>query len=375
MKKIILYMVASLFIAGCKKNDWGKDIQTTITPVTATAPDNNLSIALDPLSNAVVTFEWQAAKTADYTLVFYKLLFATETGSFANPVYIGTPASLGAKTTLSLTHRDLNKIASKAGIKALEKGKIKWAVVASNGIVSDTLAQPRYMELQRPAGFAENPVDLFVYGTATEAGTDINKAIRFKKLSDGVFELYTSFTAGTYKLVDKTSGTPAVFVLDGALIKDAAAEANSPAGTKTVYRINLDFNTATARLTEIQSVGLWFAGYNSITNQLTYDANGVWKAADIAIVWSNQSWGKDERYKFRAVEKDMSGNLKNVYWSSVNKDNSRATSSSPASYYFFKSNDTSQWDYTFKFEKEAAKADVLVKFQSISDYTHQVIYK
>jgi hypothetical protein len=375
-QRITYIFLACLLMAAtaCQKDEWGKGVETTITTTTQKAPDNNLSLALDPMSNAIVTFEWEPAHTGNNTLVFYKVLFVAESGSFSKPVYTGSPAAGGSKTSLVLTHRDLNKLANNAGIKALQKGKIKWTVVASNGIISDTAKESRTLELERPAGFAENPADVYLSGSATEGGTDVSKALKCKKLSDGVFELYTSLSPGTYKLLDKITGTPLSFVIDGSLIKEGA-DGNSPAAVKTAYRINLDFNTATAKLTQIQEVGLWFAGYNKITNLLTYDAGGVWKAVDIAIVWSTQSWGKDERYKFRVVEKDMAGNTSTVFQASATKDNVRATSSTAASYFLFKSGDASQWDYTYKFEKEAAKADILVKFQASGDYTHQVIYK
>lgn len=374
LKRTSYILLATLALGiGCKKDYWSTEVDTTITKVTTTAPANNISLALDPLSNAIVTFEWAAAKTGNQTPVYYKVLFDKEGGNFSAPVQISTPAALGAKTTLTLSHRDLNKIANKAGIKALEKGKIKWTIVASNGVVADTAADSKVLELERPAGFAENPADVFLTGSATEGGTDVIKAAKFKKLSDGVFELYASLNAGTYNIIDKTTGTPLSFALEGALIKEGAA-ANSPVATQTVYRINLDFNTATAKLTEIQEVGLWFAAYNKITNVLTYDGAGVWKAADMAIVFKQESWGKDDRYKFRIVEKDMNGVVKNVSQASSSKDNNKPNSSTAASYFYFKSNDSSQWDYTYKFEKEAAKADLLVKFQG-DNYTHQVVYK
>lgn len=362
-----------LMATGCDKDYWSTNVETSISPVTTSAPANNISLALDPLSNAVVTFEWTVARTGNQTPVYYKVLFDKEGGNFSKPISVFTPASMGIKNTITLSHRDLNKVANKAGIKALEKGKVKWTVVASNGVASDTARDSKVLELERPVGFAENPAEVFLTGSATEGGTDISKALRLKKLSEGVFELYSSLNTGTYNFIDKITGTPLSFALDGVLIKEGAA-ANSPAAAKTAYRINLDFNTAIARLTEIQEVGLWFAAYNKITNVLTYDGAGVWKAGDIAIVFKQESWGKDDRYKFRVVEKDMNGDIKNVFQASSSKDNNKPNSSTAASYFYFKSNDGSQWDYTYKFEKESAKADILVKFTG-DNYTHQVVYK
>ncbi len=90
---------------------------------------------------------------------------------------------------------------------------------------------------------------------------------------------------------------------------------------------------------------------------------------------SAQSWGKDERYKYRVVEKAKDGTVSNVFWASSIKDNVRPNSSTAASYFYLKTNDGSQWDYTWKFEKESVKADVLVKFLATDPYTQQIIYK
>lgn len=374
MRKHLIHILSlSLLLGACDKDYWPHSIETSITKVTTAAPANNLSLALDPLSNAVVRFEWSAAKTGNHTPVYYKILFDKEGGNFSQPIYSFTSASQGTKTNLTITHRDLNKVASKAGIKALEKGKVIWTVVASNGVNSDTSADKKVMELERPIGFAENPVEVYLTGSATETGTEAGKALRLKKLSDGVFEIYTALDVGTYHFIDGKTGTPISFAIEGTLIK-LGTEGASPATTRTPYRINLDFNTATARLTEIVEVGLWFAAYNQVTNVLAYDGGGIWKAGDIPIVFKQESWGKDDRYKFRVVEKDANGDTKNVFQASVKKDNNKPTGSTAADYWYFKSNDPSQWDYTYKFEKESPKADILVKFVG-DNYTHQIIYK
>jgi starch-binding outer membrane protein SusE/F len=373
MKQYFLYLFI-LIIASCKKDDWGKDLETTITPGAVTAPDNNTSIPLDQLSNGVVIFEWQVAKFADYTTPLYKVLFDVEGGDFSKPIYTVLSEKNGAQNSVRVSHREMNRIAFKAGIKRMEKGKVKWTIVASNGVTGDTSKDVRTLELQRPAGYAENPETVYMWGSATEAGNDITKAVKFKKVSDGVFEAYTSLTTGAYTITDKIAGTPLTFVLGDSLINEGS-NANSITSAKKIYRISLDFNTAVHTITEIQEVGLWFSGFNKITNVLNYDANGIWKAADIAIVWSVQSWGKDERYKFRVVEKAKNGTVSNVFWCSATKDNARPNSSTAAGYFYLRTNDATQWDYTYKFEKEAAKADVLVKFHATDAYTHQVIYK
>ena len=364
-------MLCLLMIVACKKEDLD-DTNTTITQPNLTAPSNTTSVNLDPFSNAVVTFEWTPAATGNYTLPFYKVVFDKETGDFSKPIYTGVPQKVGTESKLSLSHKEMNKIAYAAGITELGTGKVKWQVIASNGVVSATSGSG-LIELKRPVGFAENPANLFITGAATEGGNDLAKALAFKKLSDGVFEIYTSLNAGNYKLVDKITGTPLNFVINAGVLKEGA-ETASPVTTKTVYRINVDFNSSTATFTEIQAVGLWFSGFNTISSQLVYDAAGVWKVTDAQITWKTESWGKDERYKFRVTEKAADGVVSVKNWGSSTKDNVRATSSTAASYYFLKPVDNTQYDYTYKFAQEG-KADIEFRLYAAADYTHKVTFK
>ncbi|TCD27048.1 hypothetical protein EZ456_11025 [Pedobacter psychrodurus] len=370
--KYAMGMLCLLFLFSCKK-DRIDNVTTTISQPILSAPANNTVVNLNPSSNAVVTFEWNPATTGNYTLPFYKVVFDKESGDFSKPVYTGIPAKVGSDNKLSLSHKEMNKIAAGAGIAELASGKVKWQVIASNGVIAAT-SGAGIIELKRPAGFAENPATVFITGVASEGGTDLTKAQSFKKISDGVFEIYTALSAGSYKLVDKITGSALTFVIDAGVIKQGT-EVTSPATAKTVYRINLDFNKSIAIFTEIESVGLWFSGYNKIQNTLTYDAAGVWKAIDIPIVWKTESWGKDERYKFRVTEKDAVGTITVKNWGCSVKDNVRATSSSPASYFLLKEVDNSQYDYTYKFAAEAQKTDIEFRLQSTADYTHKVTFK
>ena len=142
-------MAISSLPAACKKDSWGKDNVTTITAAVQSAPDNNVSVALDTLSNAVVSFEWQAAKTGNFTPVYYKVIFDKAGGDFTHPLYTGVPASLGSALKLAVSHKDLNKIAVTAAIPVAGKGKLQWKVIASNGVVADSSGSGRIIELQR----------------------------------------------------------------------------------------------------------------------------------------------------------------------------------------------------------------------------------
>lgn len=358
-------------LPGCKKEK-SNNLNTSVDAAVLNAPANHTVVNLNPLLNAMVNFEWAVARVGNNIPSFYEVQFDKETGDFSNPIYKEQSARSGTDSKLSINHRVMNRIAKAAGINELASGKVKWRVIANTGVVS-SVSQTAELELKRPAGIADNPSDVYILGTATEAGEDLGKALKFKKLGDGVFEIYTALNAGTYRMVDKTTGTPLTFVLNGTLITEATL-ANSPATAKTAYRINLDFNSSSAVVTEIVSVGLWFSGYNAIKANLVYDAAGVWKTT-FNNAWKAESWGKDERYKFRVVEKDAAGVLTIKNWGSSKQDNTRPTANQDPAYFLLKEVNNSQYDYAYKFQLESATTEVVFKMQSSADYAHVITYK
>ncbi|MBG8555461.1 SusE domain-containing protein [Hymenobacter guriensis] len=370
---LFLLLLASGLLSSCKDED-DDALDGTITPVSNfISPGDNTFVRLDPASNAAITFEWSQARAADGTLVLYEVMFDEEGGDFSSPVYTTTSGTNGQDTKLVLTHGDLNRIANLAGIKAQEKGKLKWTVNASKGLNVLPATAARVIELERPAGFATIPANLYLTGSGTEAGTDLSMAMPFKRISAGVFELYTRLSPGEVKLVDQTTGTPTAYYMDGNKLREGD-QATSPATAPAVYHIQLDFNNSATTLTEIVSIGLWVSAENKVKADLPYVGNGVWKVENTPIEFFQESWGRDERYKFLVTQKDAAGVTSKQYLGSTNRDNQRATANSPAEYFFLTPGPDNQYDYTFKFQSEAdgKNADITVKMQPDGPYTHQV---
>ena len=375
LNSIPVLMFLLLILAGCDKND--RDINMNITEVNAFyAPNDNLFVKLEPATAASVGFEWEQAKAEDGSLVMYEVAFAKEDGDFTSPVYKMASDGNGVQNKLTLSHKDLNRIANFAGIQSLERGKLKWTVLASKGTNVKQSSQVRTIEVERPAGFAEIPTEVFITGDATEAGTDLANAIKMKSIDPGVFEIYTSLKPGTYRFVNKKEGTPVSYQVSGTFLKEGDAVA-SPATAEQVYRLQLDFNNAAVKIQEVTKLGYWFAPNNSLDAELTYQGGGVFKASDVPIEFRQEGWGRDERYKFRMWLKDENGNEIIEDWGSVNRDNSRPSASTPAAWYKVFRHDVNQWDYTFKFPTEADmnNVDLVVKFDPAEDYTHEVIIK
>lgn len=369
----LILLVSLITITGCKEDE--DSINVNITPVaTLYAPDDNLFVKLQPTTEASVVFEWDRARAEDGTVVLYEVAFDVEAGDFSAPVYKVVSDNKGLETKLTLSHKDLNKIANFGGIKSLETGKLKWTVIASKGINVMKSETARLIEVERPAGFAEVPGDLYLTGDATEGGADLANAIKFKQTASGVFEVYTSLKAGTYQLVDRNSGTPKTYFIEGTQIKEAGS--STVTGDAKPYKIVLDFGNAAATIAEVTKVELWFAPDNGFWFELPYQGNSVWQASNVPVVFKQEGWGRDERYKFRFTLNEA-GTEKFEWFGSINADNQRPDANSPLAYWFMYSIPESQWDFCFKFDGAAdnKNCDVKVNFSPSGDYTHEVIVK
>ncbi len=381
MKRFLLnihsaWILLAIFAFGsCDKDD--RDINMNLSEVTAFyAPNDNLFVKLEPATAASVGFEWEQARAEDGALVMYEVAFAKEDGDFSAPVYKMASDGNGVQNKLTLSHKDLNRIASFAGIQSLETGKLKWTVLASKGTNVKQASLSRTIEVETPAGFAEIPTEVFITGDGTEAGADLANAIRMKSVSPGVFEIYTALKPGNYGFVNRTTGEISHFQVQGSFLK-MGEPVPTPASSEKVYRIELDFNNAAVKLTEVVKVGFWFSPNNRIQAELDYEGNGVFKATDVPIEFKQEGWGRDERYKFRMTLVDADGTQFEEDWGSINRDNSRATATTPADWYNVFKYQPNQWDYAFKFQTEAdlKNVDLTLIFSPAGAYTHQVVIK
>jgi hypothetical protein len=359
---ILLVMVAA---GSCKKEN--RPLDLNLTPVgTLATPNDNADVKLDPTSSATVLFKWEPASTADGGTILYEVAFDKANGDFTKPVYKVISDGAGVQTQLSLTHKELNKIANSAGISSSSTGQLKWTVIASKGTNAKAASVSRTLQLERPAGFAESPTELYITGSATEGGTDLSKAVKFKRNEEGVFEVYTSLKAGDYIITDKNTAGGKTYYIDNGILK----EGNTPvsvSGTQKVYRLNLDFSSATSKTVEIKSIGLYMSAYGTEIGTLNYTGNGKFEAPDVAVEFYQFSWGRDERYKF--IIHTAAGD---EYVGSVNANND-APAGKPASYFYLVPVTNSQWDNTYKFDPSADKKHVKVEVMLQPDaYTHKV---
>ncbi|WP_299286036.1 SusE domain-containing protein [uncultured Mucilaginibacter sp.] len=347
MRKIFMISMMLLFGAiaftSCKKDVHVLD--ANVAPVSKlNLPADQASFSLDPKSSSGIVFQWDASSTQD--LVLYEIAFDKPTGDFSNPIYKVLSNGSGVQTQATISQKLLNTIAFTAGIASSSTGTLKWTVIVSKVANKQLSTSSRIIQINRPAGFAVLPAALYLTGTATEAGADVTKAIAMKKVTDGVFELYTSLQPGTYTLVDKNSGTSTVYsVQNGTSVQLNGS--TTVTGNKAVYRISIDLTTASATLTQILSVGFWSAPLGKITFMLPYVGNSQWET-NTTIVIPQQSYGLDSRYKYQFMVADASGKQSLEWYGSKNPDNPDPNSTTLPSYFYMYPVDNSQFNYCFK---------------------------
>ncbi|WP_431292284.1 SusE domain-containing protein [Pedobacter sp. P26] len=353
----------------CKKDE--KSLNENISTTAALSlPANMANIKLTP-SNASASqqFKWTVASPEDGGLILYEVVFDKEGGNFSNPVFKVLSDGGGIQPQVTISHKDLTKIAALCGINSSSTGKVNWTVIASKASNKKTNQETRTLQLERPAGFAEVPTDLYLTGSATENGDDVSKAIRFKKLEDGVYELYTFLKAGTYQLTNKPVAAGRKFYAEGNLLKEGASTITVTGNTK-VYYLKYDFNVASVvEVSEIQSLGLYMSAYASEIGQLNYTANGTWQSGVIPVVFYQFSWGRDERYKFAL---HTSAGIKYMGSSNVNNV---SPAGQAASYFYLNTVSNDQWNNTYKFDPSADNKSVkaTVSLGAAGPYTHTII--
>jgi starch-binding outer membrane protein SusE/F len=273
---------------------------------------------LNPPANLTETFEWEQARAEDGALVLYEVAFDQEGGDFSNPFYTVVSNNRGVENKLTLTHGQLNQIATLGGAEFFEKKKFKWTVLASKGTNVKKSAASRVIEIERPGGFEVLPGAVYIYGSATEVGDQLSSALQMRQLSPGVFEIFTKLKDGTYKFVDATSGTPQQFyVFDNGGINAIGVDGETTfTGPEKIMRITLNFNDINAKYEEVKKMEFWYAHGNTVWFELPYVGNGLWRKDDWPTTLLSVPWGFEERYKYRMTVDDGTG--ERIHWINSN---------------------------------------------------------
>ncbi|MCG8309160.1 MAG: SusE domain-containing protein [Cytophagales bacterium] len=371
IKKALFVFTLLAVVVGCNEEDSLRD--TTVTSVKSLyEPTEGKSVILQSSASASLFFEWEPARAEDSGMVLYEVVFDEEGGDFSAPIYKMASDNNGGYNNTTITHKQLNKIAGMAGIGSGETGRVIWTVFSSKGINEMKGEESRVLEITRLTGFEEVPVDVYVTGEGSEGGSDLANAVHMKATAPGEFEIYTKLTSGqSYHFVDAISGSPRTFYIDGEIIKEGST--TNTIDETGIYRIKLDFNVGSAVYTQITDLQLYFCPTNSFLFSLDYIGFGEWKASSQPVTFKQESWGRDERYKFMMTTIDSDGETVKEWWGT--KNSTDGPPSGADSYYHLAQVPESQWDDKFKFasEMDMALVDVAVYFQADNEYTHNVV--
>jgi len=338
-----LVVLLAVFAVSCSDDD--KVSHTNVSAVEALyAPADN--VFMDLGARASASFEWQGAVAEDNGVVLYDVMFDKEGGDFSNPIFVAPADGNGFQKMLTMSFTQLNRIARMAGIESETIGKLIWTVRSSKGFNFEMSPEKRTIEVLRPAGFPE-PDQLFITGTASEGGADVNAALPFKKTGPTTFEIYTKLKAGEYQFITRKVGTPEIFFIneEGGLRQDGSM---TYSGDEKVYRIKIDFSDGTTSRVEISKIELWFPPLSAAMFEYTYAGAGKWEALNKRIEFKAESWGRDERYKFKLTTVD-GATTSAEYLGSVTRDNNRPDAGTAASFWFLVPVENNGYDYSFKF--------------------------
>ena len=378
MEKIVIRItvIASLFFALAACEDDGGDTDTRLTAVESLVePLDGKEVVLETSSGASSYFEWEYCSVDESGTAVYQIAFDKADGDFSNPVYLTAADNNGLYNNVTITHKQLNKIAGMMGINSSETGTFKWTVFSSKGLETMKGKEERTITVTRLAGFADLPVDVFVTGEGAEDGDDLSKAQKMKAVAGGEFEVYTRLTAGEpFYFTDGTSGTPRTFYTDGGLVKENGTSTVAATG---VYRITLDFNTGACTYTLVTRIGFYFCPEGRILFDLPYIGNGVFRAESQTVTFKQESWGRDERYKFRMFVKGNVGTdpETELEWGTLNQTDSRPVATSPDSYYYLNLlTNLTQWNNKWKLmgDFDGVPADYTIYLQADQPYTHSI---
>lgn len=369
-----LSIIASLALAFVACDNMGETDSRLAPTDKLIEPADGKSVVLEASPSAAVYFEWNYSPVETSGTAVYQIAFDKADGDFSKPVYLASSSNNGLDNHISITHKQLNKIAGMIGIKPSDTGSFKWTVFTSKGTNAVKAAQENTITVTRLAGFADIPVDVFVTGEASEGGTDLSKAHKMKAVANGEFEVYTKLVAGKpFNFTDGTTGTPRQFYTANGLVKE---NGTSTVETDGVYRITLDFNTGACTYTLVTRIGFFFCPEDKILFDLPYVGYGVFQAKE-TVTFKQESWGRDERYKFRMFVKEDGGKAEVAEWewATLNQTDARPTPTSPDSYYYLQLlTSKSQWDNKWKLmgDFDGVPATYTIYLTADQPYTHSI---
>ena len=335
------------------------------------APNNNYYVELASGDGKAVTFSWSASTAEDggsplYEVVFFKDAAGTEEVQ---------RVSGGIQTSLSITHKELNKILNTAGVEPDTDGTLYWTVIASRGVTdASTQPTPRMFTAKRMKGFKIAPEVMYLVGSASETGDDLSKARKLRTIKAGEeYEIFTRLSPGTYNITDGNGAGARYFNVNNGIIQENVATPtnNTLSG---VYCVKVDLTSSSVTVKEVTNVRYFSCRYTTQPFYMTYQGNGEFKAEGFAPDFTGASWGED-RYLFRG---EIGG--ADTKFGSNNADAAASNSAAKVTHDTFVMPYTANYTYSFRAIAEYKDKNgqlmnaILTLKGELAQYTHTIEY-
>ena len=367
MKKIFCIFSSLLVLAVACQKTYVLNTDFSM-PTSLSSPS---AVTLDVTSSSTVELSWQGGGAADGGIVLYEVLFDREGGNFSDPVTV-LPSDLGAGTTLTLSHAELNAIARKAGIKPNETGSFIWTVRGSKGGVTQMYDGFQTLSVTRGEGIDNMPERLYVAGAAArEAGQE------FRVVSEGLYSIVTRLAAGGLHFTSEKSGGMTYHAsAAGKLIEGEGDYQVETAPATGLARITVDFNTLKITIesisTEIRAE--WEATHVPFA-VLEYQGDGTFMGEGEAVFYGpgrdgTPDWCSwvEERYSFLL---EVDGAVKQ--WG-ANTGGNAWTPDGTEEFYYIVEAEKSDWNNLWKMDHalDLSRVRVTIWTNKDNQFTHFV---
>ena len=308
-------------------------------------PLDGKNLTLLSSASASLYFEWEAAKAEDGGAPLYELLFFRSDKAEEAPFYAMVSDNNGSFNHATVSHKALNRVLGLAGIKGGASGDIYWSVRSSRGLNSEQSALRHKLTLTSILGFDEIPGRLFISGEALAASE--GGVREFSSSESGVFEVFVQLAGSKpFRLYDTADGAGRTFGLSGGHVVESSDP--STLEHEGIYRMTLDFNTASLKMVEIKDMGFFFSPGNKVTLDMPYIGKGMFRGEGI-IAFHQESWGRDQRYKFLMTYADGTKQM----WGTVHTtDVAPGPAKADDPYFHMVEKSMNQWDDKWKLNNE-----------------------
>lgn len=366
----------TMFAASCTEEMEWKDSDVT-APSELFLPNEGKSVELQASATASVVFEWGSSYAEDGGAPSYEVVFSVD-GNFDEPLYKVSSDVGGTLNKATILHKTLNNIAGMAGAGSGEAVNVKWTVFAYRGLSKAQAGQVNTLNLKRFFGFDELPGSIYVMNSAE------GHPVLAGSPESGAFEVFVKLKAGQgFTLSDKADGSGKSYCVRGDKIFEGSD--GYKVDQDGVYRIFLDFSVATmSAINRVEKVAFYFCPDNEDTIEMPYAGDGVFSSEPTIVIWKQEGWGRDQRYKFHMYYADGT----KITWGTKN-DTDGAPNVNGAvddnnSYFFVTETADNQWDQKWKLDNwtdgnpddekaqnPGQKTKLSLVF-NVANYTHRV---